>query len=191
MTNLTETLEHLMRGSSVTETDSPFIKRKEESPACCNADIGVTDESAIGKGDEVSLSSPTYNDGLRIVLDTLDKHKLDIEKALCYARNSMSYNHVCEKVVTGKLIFIPLPNSIMLCEVCVMPNYRLFHCFVAAGDLDELLSIGHVELNNVAASYDCKYISMTGRRGWERPLNKLGWESPLVTMYKEVENELR
>ena len=143
---------------------------------------------SFGTGGDEPSSSPThsYADGVRMVLDILDKHRVDIEKALWYGKHSHTYNDICEKVITGKLIFIPLPNSVMICEVSTQPQHKTFHCFIAAGDLDELSTVGTKQLEDAAIAYECRYISVVGRRGWERTLKKQGWDAPLVVMYKEV-----
>lgn len=129
---------------------------------------------------------PTYTDGVRAVIDILDKFKVDICAALEYGNNSHTYDDLCEKVVTGKLIFMPLPNSVMICEVVQHPQHKTYHCFVAAGDLEELLTLGTSQLRLAARAHMCKHLSVVGRMGWKKKLEEQGWENPLVVMYKEV-----
>ena len=171
-------VDTLMMGSSGADAGQSAT-RKENALVSSSQQEGASDPA------------PSYADGVRAVLDILDKHRVDIEKALCYGRNSHTYNDVCKKVIEGELIFIPLADSVMLCEVSHLPQFSTFHCFVAAGDLDELLTEGTTQLGIAAQAYGCKHISMAGRRGWEPVLKKQGWVAPLTGMYKEVTHELR
>lgn len=180
------TLEHLTKRLSVSTPDE-VVMRKESPQASVQFLTECDKKFPVPNGEEISSDFlPTYADGVRVVLDKLDEHRVDIEKALCYGRNCYTYDDVCKKTIEGEYIFIPLPKSVMLCEVAVLPNYKMFHCFIAAGDLDELLTAGTTQLGEGAKAYGCECISITGRRGWERHLKKQGWTAPLTTMYKEV-----
>lgn len=172
-----ESSEHLIRRSSEVEADHSTNRKETVLVQSTNSVEGTLDPV------------PSYADGVRVILLLLDKHRVDIEKALCYAKNSHTYDDLCEKVITGKLLFMPLARSIMLCEVTQLPNFKVFHCFIAAGDLDELLTVGTTQLGVAAKAHGCKYISICGRRGWEPHLKKQGWDAPLTVMYKEVTYE--
>lgn len=127
----------------------------------------------------------SLTDKVRATLDNLDKFRVDIENSLMYANESHTFDDVVGMVLTGQLNFIPLQRSLLLTEVHTYPRHKNLHTFIAAGDLEELMSY-QPKLLELARALDCKHLSLTGRRGWERPLKELGWKLQYITLYKEV-----
>ena len=116
------------------------------------------------------------------------KHGLDIEKALCYGRNSYTIRDLVERVVQGSLIMHSLPRSVVFCEIVKLPQYRLYNIMIAAGDLQDIKE--HIPMFEIdARAHKCKHMSFTGRMGWIKALQGMGWEDTCVTAYKEVSDE--
>lgn len=122
---------------------------------------------------------------LKQLCDDLLKHRLDIEKALCYGRNSHNFEHVVDEVMKGRLHFYPLENSFIIMEVHVYPNYSVYHGFLAGGDLEEILNAHPMIMAN-AKQLGCVALSISGRRGWEKAMKAYGWKHDLSYMYKEL-----
>lgn len=116
----------------------------------------------------------------------LEKFQLDIDAALSYSSYSHSFDTIVAMIMTGKLKFIPLEKSFLITEFHTTPNYTTYHVFLAGGDLEELMAY-QPELEKTAKEANCKYLSLTGRRGWEKPLKTQGWRLQYVTLYKEID----
>lgn len=124
-------------------------------------------------------------DLMRKQLDALEKHRVDIERALVYGASTYSFGHVCQRVFSGDLDVYVLDNSILLCEVLRYPNRKVYNVYIAAGDLEEVLAF-EPQMCAEATARKCAVLMYTGRKGWSRALTQLGWESSLVTMTKEL-----
>lgn len=123
------------------------------------------------------------------LLNDLKKHRVDIEKALSYGGNSHSFDHIVGQVLQGRLHFYPLPNSFIIMEVINSPNFSVYHAFLAGGNLEEITDFQETLVKN-AKQLECKALSMSGRRGWEKALKPLGWQHKLSHLVLELdENE--
>lgn len=121
---------------------------------------------------------------LKLVTD-LKKYKLDIEKALEYGGNSHSFDDIVGQVLQGRLHFYPLENSFVIMEVHKYPNFNVYHGFLAGGKLEEIIAFQDTLVGN-AKQLNCKGISISGRRGWEKALKPLGWRHQLSHLVLEI-----
>jgi hypothetical protein len=121
----------------------------------------------------------------KLIADLLH-FQLDIQAALSYAHDSHTFDDIVDMVLTGRLHFYKASEeAFIIMEVQRYPQHNVYHCFLAGGDLEDILETHPVlELN--AKKLDCIYTSVAGRRGWERVLKKRGWEYGLTIMYREV-----
>lgn len=125
-------------------------------------------------------------DKVRSCLDNLEKFRLDIEAALSYSNYSHTFDDIVGMVLTEQVAFFPMEKSFLITEFHVMPQYKTYHVFLAGGDLDEIKAT-QPWLEETAKANGCKYLSLTGRRGWERSLKDQGWRLQYITLYKEVD----
>lgn len=121
-------------------------------------------------------------------LQAMQKHRLDIEKALWYADNSHTFDDVVIRLMRGELDIFEFDNSLIITEVYDAPQHRTFHLYIGCGDLDEILSKEDLMMNE-ARLRGCKFISIAGRRGWEKPLREMGWKHSLSILRKEIPYE--
>jgi len=136
-----------------------------------NTPTGGTDETKAHK--------------LASLASDLLKYRLDIENALMYARNSHSFDDIVDLVVTGRVHFYPLDHSFVLMEVQNYPQHKVYHVFLAGGQMPEIIKT-HTKLLENARSLDCKYVSICGRKGWERALSAEGWTHQYSVLMKET-----
>lgn len=127
-------------------------------------------------------------DRMELIINALRKHKPEINEALAYAGFSYSFHHVVMRAVSGDLDCYVLPNSVILAEVVEAPNFRTYSLYISAGDLQEILSQEDQMLHE-ARLRKCRYLSITGRRGWEKPLKAMGWQHSLSILKKDVPDE--
>jgi hypothetical protein len=83
------------------------------------------------------------------------------------------------------------PEIIAACvtEIKNGNRFSALHAIVIAGKKMELwLDLLDRTLYDFGKEYKCQFIEMTGRKGWMRTLNKIGWEFRSVTMAKEIKH---
>lgn len=124
-------------------------------------------------------------DRMEHLIAALRKHKAEINEALAYTGFSYSFHHVVLRVMTGDLDCFVFPNSVIMAEVVEAPNFKSYGIYIAAGDLQEILDAEDLMLAE-ARLRGCRYLSMTGRRGWEKPLKQMGWQHSLSILKKDV-----
>lgn len=107
-----------------------------------------------------------------------------IEAALAYGGGTHTFDDVVDLVLSGRAQLWPGEAAVGVTEIVVYPRKRVLHCFLAAGEMDELLVMMDYA-KQWGASQGCSGMTMSGRMGWQRVLNKHGWKPVLVTMETE------
>jgi len=97
-----------------------------------------------------------------------------LEPALNYSGNTHDYVHIVNGVLSGALQLWPTENSALITEFHNFPNKRMLHIFLAGGDLSEIKSL-HDEVVNFAKAAGCNGLTLTGRAGWVKALQDLGF----------------
>ena len=120
------------------------------------------------------------------LIRVLRKFELDIRKALGYGGGVYTYEHVAASCLAGRYDTFILPNSVIIAELMEYPTQKVYHQFVACGDLDELIEAQNGILIREAKLRGAKALTLAGRRGWLKALEPHGWESDLVFMRKEL-----
>lgn len=122
---------------------------------------------------------------IQALITDLLKKQLDIEAALEYAHNSHTFDDVVEMVLVGRLHFYPTGDSFVIMEVLTYPQHKVYHTFLAGGNMEEIFNI-HDTLHDNAKKLECSYTSVVGRKGWEKALKSRGWKYSYSTLYREV-----
>lgn len=122
------------------------------------------------------------------LLATMRKHREQIEVALAYGHDAHTFDSVVASIIAGARDLYTLPNAVIIAEVGRYANFSVYHGFIAAGDLNEILAFDDQFIKE-GRLRGCKFVSITGRRGWEPTLRKQGWSHDLSILYKEVPNE--
>lgn len=118
-------------------------------------------------------------------LAVLEKFRLDIQKALCYDSSNTTFDDVVLGVLKGELDVYELPNSVIIAHDRSTRKFPTYHLFLCAGELDELLAQEDMMIRE-AKLRGAKRLTLAGRRGWEKPLKKMGWEHVSSTFKKDV-----
>jgi hypothetical protein len=109
-----------------------------------------------------------------------------LEAALEEAHGTHTIDDVREGVRTGRCHFWPGENSAAVTEVFQFPRARVLNVFLAGGDLGELLKM-EAYFCSWAAHLGCSQIVLTGRPGWAKALQSLGWQRTAVVLAKSIE----
>lgn len=107
-----------------------------------------------------------------------------IESALAYSGGTHTFEDVAELVATGRAQLWPAPRGVAITEIVLYPRKRVLHCFLAAGELDQILDM----IDSAVAwgrTQNCTSLTLTGRHGWQRVLDKHGFKPVFVTMERE------
>jgi len=125
-------------------------------------------------------------DGAIADLETLKKFRVDIERALQYGGHTHNFMDVCALVVSGKLDVHNLGDAAFFAEVIDYPQSRVYHVFIAVGNLDTLLEHEPTYLVAEARKRGAVRVTLAGRKGWKRVFEPRGWKHDIVLMSKEV-----
>jgi len=114
--------------------------------------------------------------------ETLIRYKRGIEAALRHGEHSHSFDDIVRGVLTGQLHFYPLTDtSFAIMERQEYPNLSVYHCFLAGGDLADLVAAQGMISDN-GGKLGCTKLTMMGRRGFARALPAHGWRETHVRM---------
>ena len=73
----------------------------------------------------------------------------------------------------------------MVTEILEYPRKKVFHIFLAGGDLDQIKDFSDSAIY-FAKLNGCSAMTLAGRRGWVKALGDLGWEEKFATMSVEI-----
>ena len=116
----------------------------------------------------------------------LERCKPWIEAALEYCNGTYLWEDVVQNIAEEKMQFWPAPRGCMVTEIVVYPRKKYLNLFLAGGELDQLLDMNE-SITAWAKQWGCDGGMMSGRSGWKKPLEKLGWKVMHVHYVKELE----
>lgn len=125
---------------------------------------------------------------LKQLAESLLERRRHIEAALAYAEGTHTFDDIVCMVVTGRLMWWPLPNGFMATEVVEYPRAKHMNAFLAGGDLDEIRAMQD-QLVAVAKLAGCTAITISGRRGWVKALTSLGWQESHTSIVFNIPTE--
>lgn len=120
------------------------------------------------------------------VMEGMLRWRNNIEAAMAGADWSHTFDDVTYMVLTGQLEFHEFDNCYCLTQQTVFPQFKLYHFMLAGGDLNEIVSLTE-HFKEKARALDCKFLSFSGRKGFEPVLKKHGWTHRFTTMWLEVD----
>lgn len=107
-------------------------------------------------------------------------------EAIARCEGTHTEDDVLAMLLHGKLKLLRENNSGIVLEVIEYPRVKVLHCFLAAGDLKDVLKLEE-RLPEIAKSLGCSRITLCGRHGWRRILPDRGWkDATTIIMQKEV-----
>ena len=109
-----------------------------------------------------------------------------IEAALEYSGGTHIFEDVVSNIAQGTMQLWPAPRGCIVTEIVVYPRKKVLNIFLAGGELDQILDMND-DITAWAKLNGCTAGTMSGRMGWKKPLEKLGWKLQFVTFQKEEE----
>ena len=114
-------------------------------------------------------------------------YRILLQSALDLSGGTHTFEDVVEAVDEGLMQFWPASESCLVTQLIVYPQVRAIHIFLAAGNLEQIKDFDE-SLDDFARQLDAEFITLSGRKGWQRTLKDIGYQTSHVTMYKEVPN---
>jgi hypothetical protein len=93
-----------------------------------------------------------------------------IADALEYTGGGTTLDDVEDRLAQGYAAFFWGDACAMVVELFERPSGDYAHIWLAGGDLDELLELEQ-DVASWARSLGCKFLTISGRKGWARALN--------------------
>jgi hypothetical protein len=119
------------------------------------------------------------------ILMQLDRCKDWIEAALEYGGGTHNFSDVVEGVLSAKMQLWVGETGCAVTEIIVYPRKKVLHVFLAGGEMSQI-----IDFQESAAEFGrmngCTAMTLAGRRGWKKVLNKHDWEESLCVMSKEL-----
>jgi hypothetical protein len=123
--------------------------------------------------------------GGNIDVVNLEEYREWIDAALEYSGDTYNFSDVSDGVRSGHMQFWPAKKACAVTQIVLYPQKKVLHVFLAAGDLDQITdAIEAVE--EWGKLQGCESITMNGRFGWQRVLNKRGWSPTMVVMERSL-----
>ena len=114
-------------------------------------------------------------------MNVIEANRHHIEAALEYSGGTHIYEDVERGILEGRMQIWPGKKSAAVTEIVEYPQKRVLNCFLAAGDMDEI-----IDMINSAIAWGklqgCETLTLSGRKGWERVLSRHGFETVMVVM---------
>lgn len=124
-------------------------------------------------------------DRLEQLVEDLRTHEGNIKAAIAYTNGTHTFDDIVAMIMTGRVDYFPYQTAFVIMERITYPQFSIYHCFLAGGDLQGVLD-SIPPMKQEARRRDCRYLSMAGRKGWTKVLADDGWKHIATTMYTEV-----
>lgn len=112
-----------------------------------------------------------------------------IEAALPYCQGTHTIEDIEAGIARGDFQFWPGERCAVITEVNHFPRLSLCNYFLVGGDLTELIEQMEPVICAWARTQGCTRMTEAGRRGWEKPLGKIGYRVGWTVMMKDLANE--
>ena len=109
-----------------------------------------------------------------------------MEDALAYSGGTHAFEDVVAGIASGRMQFWPAPRGCAVTEIVVYPRKRVLHVFLAGGEMDQIIDM----IDSAVAwskEQGCTSMTIAGRHGWRRVLEKHGYRAVMTVLEKEYE----
>lgn len=110
-----------------------------------------------------------------VLSDDLARCRPYIEDALQYCNGTHEFEDIVKAIAESSMQFWPAPRGCMVTEIVVYPRKKVLNIFLAAGELEQLKDMNDA-MNAWAVNQGCTGGSLTGRVGWKKVLEPMGWK---------------
>lgn len=118
-------------------------------------------------------------------MNIIEANRHHIEAALEYSGGTHVYEDVERAILEGRMQIWPGKRSIAVTEIVVYPHKRVLHCFLAGGDMDEIVDMID-SASKWGRTQGCTGLTLAGRRGWERVLSPHGFKPVMTVMERAI-----
>ncbi len=120
------------------------------------------------------------------MMDKLERHRPQIEEAMDRGVRTHSFDDICDMVIRGQLTprFFG-EDTFILASIAEHPQAKHYHVFLAGGDLRVLMSAKD-DLIRDAKNAGCSRITINGRVGWAKVLEKIGARHTYTMLAMEI-----
>ena len=119
-------------------------------------------------------------------VNELERCRPWIEAALEYSGDTHTFDDIVEGLAEGRMQLWPAPRGCMVTEIVIYPRKKVLNIFLAGGELDQLLDMNS-DMNAWAKQQGCTGGTLTGRVGWKKVLEPMGWKLIHSHYVKEAE----
>ena len=119
------------------------------------------------------------------MVNVIEANRHHIEAALAYGGETHTFEDVQAGILAGRMQIWPAPRGGAITEIIEYPRKRVLHVFLYGGDLDQAIDM----IDSAAAwakTQGCHHMTLSGRLGWQRVMNKHGFKAVLVTREREI-----
>ena len=124
--------------------------------------------------------------GEYVLSDDLARCRPYIEDALQYCNGTHEFEDIVKGIAESKMQFWPAPRGCMITEIVVYPRKKVLNIFLAGGELNQLKEMND-DMTVWAKQQGCTGGTMSGRVGWRKVLEPMGWKLMHSHYVKEAE----
>jgi|TARA_R100000482_G_scaffold91188_1_gene37485 hypothetical protein len=115
----------------------------------------------------------------------LDRCKPWIEAALDRGGNTHIFEDIVDGVKKGLMQFWPADDACAVTEIICYPRKKVLHIFLAGGNMDTIVDMDESAVHYAKLS-GCTGMSVAGRKGWQRVLDKKGYKPFTFSLGKDI-----
>ena len=115
----------------------------------------------------------------------LDRCRDWIESALQYSGGTHEFIDIVNGVLSGTMQLWAGERGCAVTEISVYPRKKVLHVFLAGGEMDQIIDFQE-SATEFAKMNECSAMTIAGRRGWTRILDKHDWKESFCVMSKEL-----
>lgn len=108
-----------------------------------------------------------------------------ITEALQYSNGTHNLDDILHSLQTGEMQLWANKKACVVSLIQQYPQKKVCFIFLAGGELESVLEM-QPQVTHWAKSQGCELLSMVGRKGWAKALNKVGWKTSQVCMTRVI-----
>jgi hypothetical protein len=119
-------------------------------------------------------------------LNIIEQCRPWIDDALEYSGGTHTFEDVYDRILDGKLQLWPAERGCAVTEIVVYPKKKVLHVFLAGGEMDQIIDM--IDSAVVwSKTQGCTSMTISGRHGWKRVLEKHGYKTVMTVLEKEFD----
>ena len=115
------------------------------------------------------------------MVNLIEANRAHIEAALAHGGDTHTFDDVARMIGEGKLQLWHGPDGCAVTEIIQYPQKRVLHVFLYGGKMDQAIDM--IESAEAwGKTQGCSSMTLSGRLGWGRVMDKHGFRPVLLTM---------